>query len=146
MTVPVLTGLVREAATVFEQRGEAAYPEFREKGSKWFHDDTYLIVWATDGTRVFHATNQEHRRAAYLMDTLALRDRIDGMLHSAALGARKPDSAYFTAATREAEVAPSDVVFIDDVAANIEAARRFGWRAIQWLGDMSLDEAISAAR
>lgn len=98
------------------------------------------------GTRVFLATNQEHRRAAYLMDTLALRDRIDGMLHSAALGARKPDSAYFAAATREARVAPSDVVFIDDVAANIEAARRFGWRAIQWLGDMSLDEAISAAR
>ena len=49
--------LVREGAAVMEKRGEKAYPEFREKGSKWFGDDTYFFVWSMDGTRDFHAAN-----------------------------------------------------------------------------------------
>ena len=57
MTAPELMTLVREAAPVFEQRGEAAYPEFRKKGSKWFRDDTYFFVWTLDGIRAFHAAD-----------------------------------------------------------------------------------------
>ena len=57
MTAPELMTLVREGATVLEEQGENAYPEFRKKGSKWFHDDTYLFVYTMDGTRVFHAAN-----------------------------------------------------------------------------------------
>lgn len=49
--------LVREGASIFEQRGEEAYPDFRQKGSKWFRDDTYFFVWTVDGTRVFHAAD-----------------------------------------------------------------------------------------
>lgn len=52
-----LMALVREAAVVFERRGESAYPEFRKRGSKWFHDDTYFFVWTTAGVRTFHAAD-----------------------------------------------------------------------------------------
>ena len=55
MNASALMGLVREAAAVFEEKGEAAYADFRKKGSKWFHDDTYFFVWSTDGVRRFHA-------------------------------------------------------------------------------------------
>jgi signal transduction histidine kinase len=57
MTAPELMALVREGAAVLEKQGENAYPAFREKGSKWFRDDTYLFVWTMDGTRVFHAAD-----------------------------------------------------------------------------------------
>jgi signal transduction histidine kinase len=57
MAAPELITLVREAAGVFEERGERAYAEFRQKDSRWFHDDTYFFVWAMDGYRVFHAAN-----------------------------------------------------------------------------------------
>jgi signal transduction histidine kinase len=57
MTAPELMALVREGASVLEEEGEKAYPEFREKGSKWFHGDTYFFVWTMDGTRVFHAAD-----------------------------------------------------------------------------------------
>lgn len=57
MTASDLMTLVREGAAVLEKQGENAYPEFRQKGSKWFHDDTYLFVWTMDGTRVFHAAD-----------------------------------------------------------------------------------------
>lgn len=59
MTAPELSTLVRDGAAVFKKRGEKAYPEFREQGSKWFRDDTYFFVWTMDGTRVFHAANPE---------------------------------------------------------------------------------------
>jgi signal transduction histidine kinase len=72
MTAPELMTLVREAATVFEQRGEAAYPEFRTKGSKWFRDDTYFFVWTMDGIRLFHAADpaSEGEDVRTLKDTL----------------------------------------------------------------------------
>jgi len=57
MSAPELMTLVREAAAVLEVGGEKAYPQFRERGSKWFRDDTYLFVWSIDGTRVFHAAD-----------------------------------------------------------------------------------------
>ena len=59
LTAPQLMALVREAAAVLEERGEKAYPELRKKDSKWFRDDTYFFVYATDGTRAFHAAEPE---------------------------------------------------------------------------------------
>lgn len=52
-----LVNLVNEAAGIFTQKGESAYQEFRQKGSKWFQGDTYFFVWTTDGIRKFHAAN-----------------------------------------------------------------------------------------
>jgi signal transduction histidine kinase len=57
MTAPELMAFVRDGATLLEQQGEKAYPEFRKKGSKWFHGDTYVFIWSMDGTRVLHAAD-----------------------------------------------------------------------------------------
>ena len=57
LTATELMTLVRDAAKVFEQKGEKAYPEFRVKGSKWFRDNTYFFVWTLEGKRVFHAAD-----------------------------------------------------------------------------------------
>ena len=59
ITAPQLMNVVREAATILEKEGEKAFPDFRQKPSKWFHDDTYLFVWTMDGIRTFHAANPE---------------------------------------------------------------------------------------
>lgn len=70
LTAPELTTLVRDAAAVLAKKGERAYPQFRVKGSKWFQGDTYLFVWALDGTRVFHAAapEGEGRNVSGLLD------------------------------------------------------------------------------
>jgi signal transduction histidine kinase len=57
MTAPELMALVHEGAALLEVQGEKAYSEFRDKGSKWFRDDTYFIVYSMDGTRTFHAAD-----------------------------------------------------------------------------------------
>ena len=56
-TAPEFMSLVRDAAAVFAQRGDQAYPEFRAKGSKWLRDDTYFFAWTLDGKRTFHAVD-----------------------------------------------------------------------------------------
>lgn len=56
-TAPELMAFVRDGAALLEREGEKAYPEFRRKGSTWFHDDTYCIVLSMDVTRVLHAAD-----------------------------------------------------------------------------------------
>ena len=72
MTASELMTLVREGAAVFEKQGEKAYSAFREKGSKWFRDDTYFFVWTMDGTRTFHAadTSLEGKNGSSTKDVL----------------------------------------------------------------------------
>lgn len=59
MTASELIQLVHDAAALLEEKGENAFPEFRQKGSKWLHDDIYFYVWSMDGIRVFHAEKPE---------------------------------------------------------------------------------------
>jgi signal transduction histidine kinase len=72
LRAPALMSLVRDGAAVFTERGESAYPDFRQKGSKWFRDDTYFFVWTLDGRRVFHAADPaiEGRNVADMKDVL----------------------------------------------------------------------------
>lgn len=57
MSAPELMQLVREGAAEMAERGDAAYEEFRQPGSKWFRDDTYFFAWTLDGVRSFHAAD-----------------------------------------------------------------------------------------
>ena len=43
---------------------------------------------------------------------------------------RKPDAALFAHAAEQFGIAPGNAVLIDDLAANVEAARRAGWRGV----------------
>lgn len=70
MSAAELLTLVRDAAKLLEQQGEKALPAFREKGSRWFHDDTYFFLWTLDGTRIFHAADP----AGEGMDVSRLKD------------------------------------------------------------------------
>ena len=69
---PELMSLVREAAVIFAQKGEDAYPEFRKPNTKWFHDDTYFFVWSMEGYRILNAGNpaMEGRNVTDLKDVL----------------------------------------------------------------------------
>ncbi|NQT03707.1 MAG: ABC transporter substrate-binding protein [Planctomycetes bacterium] len=44
-----LVRFVDAAVEEIEKFGEEAFPKFREKGSNWFHDDSYIFVWGLDG-------------------------------------------------------------------------------------------------
>ena len=118
----------------------------------WFENDsrldqtllTDLAALRATGIPMFLATNQEHRRAAYLMENLGLSSYFDGIFYSAMLGYQKPASEFFRLATERVGIDPSEIAFIDDYPANIEAARQFGWKAMHWAPGSRLEDALAA--
>ena len=64
---------VHQAADLLEEKGEKAFEEFREKGSKWFNQDRYLFVYDLTGKNIFHPANPELEG----QDLIDLKD-IDG--------------------------------------------------------------------
>lgn len=90
------------------------------------------------GLRVFLCTNQEHERAAHLMDGLGLGAHADGIFYSAALGAMKPEPGFFNRVAGGSGLSPGEMLLIDDSAANVAAAQGVGWHAVQWTGEAAL--------
>jgi len=56
-------------------------------------------------------------------------DYFDGIVTSFEVGCCKPDARIFDYAARTLGLVPSQTTFFDDGAANVEAARAFGFRA-----------------
>ncbi len=86
------------------------------------------------GHRIMLATNQDHSRADYLMNTLRLNAYCDGIYYSAALGVAKPNPAFFQSICQAEGTAPGDLTLIDDTIANVEAAKAFGCKAHHYKG------------
>lgn len=61
-----------------------------------------------------------------------LRGFDDG-IYSARVQLIKPEPAIFALASRRFGVPPGELVFLDDVATNVEAAREAGWQALQFV-------------
>jgi putative hydrolase of the HAD superfamily len=113
----------------------------------WFEHDACLdqdllaqLAAARErGIEIHLATVQEHERAAYIWDTMGLRDHCDAMHYAAALGAAKPAAAFFIAIENRTGFEPSEICFIDDKSENVEAARLRGWSAAVWKPGDRLD-------
>ncbi|NKM97040.1 HAD family hydrolase [Rhizobium leguminosarum] len=116
----------------------------------WFENDSRLdrnlleelAALRQSGITLLLATNQEHRRARYLMEQIGLNAHFDDIIYSAALGHSKPSPDFFRLATERAGVLPGEIAFIDDMAVNIEAARQFGWNAARWTAGATLGGAL----
>lgn len=119
----------------------------------WFEHDAHLNVTLLDqlervrqrGLALHLATVQEHERAAFLWQSLGLRERFDAIHYSADLGVAKPEPEFFAEVERRTGFVPNEVFFIDDRAENVEAARNCGWFAAVWTGERTLDELLAGA-
>lgn len=84
------------------------------------------------GLGVHLGTNQHRQRGERMAVELGYDELFDHSLYSWELGAKKPEPAYFEAALERIGADPSTVLFIDDVDANVEAAREAGMLAERW--------------
>ncbi len=113
----------------------------------WFAHDARLDMALLEalgrcrakGLRICLCTNQEPLRARYLLETLELGRHVDEAHYSAAIGFAKPEAAFFAEVTRRSGLRPGNILLIDDLAANVEAARSAGWRAMLWTASSSPD-------
>lgn len=112
----------------------------------WFANDAHLdhdllaqlAPIRAGGVKLHLATVQEHERARYIWDELALKRHFDGMQYAAELGFAKPEAQFFRTAAARSGFAPDEIFFIDDKQANVDAARGEGWSAALWDGTRPL--------
>jgi putative hydrolase of the HAD superfamily len=81
------------------------------------------------GVRCAIATNQHRERAVYMRRELGYERLFDPMVVSGEIGVAKPDPAYFRHAVELLGLPAAQVLFVDDVQANVDSARTVGLAA-----------------
>jgi putative hydrolase of the HAD superfamily len=81
------------------------------------------------GIYCYLATNQQSYRADYMRATFHYNTLFDGAFYSYEVGTAKPDKLYFQSVLSQLSIPSSEILFIDDKAANIAAARTCGMQA-----------------
>ncbi|MEL6678974.1 MAG: HAD family hydrolase [Pseudomonadota bacterium] len=75
------------------------------------------------------ATNNEARRARYIAEDMGYGTRVARIFAAGPMGVAKPDAGFFAQIQNWARCAPAEILLVDDLLRNVEAARRCGWRA-----------------
>jgi putative hydrolase of the HAD superfamily len=81
------------------------------------------------GTRLFFLSNMPAPYAASLEREHGFLDLFEAGLFSGREHLSKPDAAIFERASARFGLSPAELLFFDDVQANVNAARAAGWRA-----------------
>jgi putative hydrolase of the HAD superfamily len=107
-------------------------------------DDRVLHLVRTARCHSALFTNNGPLLEAGLVDELAVVGRtFEQVLFSWRLGATKPDPAAFERATERLGVAPDEILFVDDSAANVDAAAAFGWSVHRYTNSLNLRAALA---
>ncbi len=77
-------------------------------------------------------TNNEVRRASYIENEMGFGARVAHFFTSGRMGVTKPSPEYFIHVTDKLCVAPEEIFYVDDSAANVETALDLGWRALHF--------------
>ncbi|MBI5242064.1 MAG: HAD family phosphatase [Elusimicrobia bacterium] len=88
---------------------------------------------------VYLLSNTNRLHYEFIRRNYAFARYIRGAILSYRLGLRKPGAAIYEAALRRARVRPGEALFIDDMAENVEGARRAGMRALRYGGAKKLE-------
>ena len=80
--------------------------------------------------RVYLLSNTGALHWQHIVPRFQLDQYCHDMLASYEVGAMKPAAAIFQAAEQRFELKAQSTVFIDDIADNVEGARRCGWQGI----------------
>jgi putative hydrolase of the HAD superfamily len=79
---------------------------------------------------------------ADLVEFHGLNRVFDLIIYSAEIGLAKPDPRIYQYALKQLDVRPEESVFVDDMPANVEAARAVGMHAIQFQNSQQTREAL----
>jgi len=95
-------------------------------------DELLALLAARIDLWIISNTNPLHFH--YLRDHYAFSRHFKGFVLSYEVGALKPEPGIFARAVERTGVEPVRTLFVDDQAANVEAARTLGFQAFQFAG------------
>lgn len=82
-----------------------------------------------DGKRVVLATNMPSAQRVLFWDALGLSNFADEIFCSGDLNVAKPAPLFYSRVAAALNVEPDSILFFDDSAANVDAAKACGWQA-----------------
>lgn len=94
------------------------------------------------GHRLFYLSNMPAPYADHLERSHDFFAWFDDGVFSARVQLMKPQPEIFHEAARRFGVAPADLLFIDDLAHNVDAARALGWQGLHFQGAAACEAAL----
>ena len=87
-------------------------------------------------------TNEMH--FDFIRENYRILSHFDDFVVSHKVNVVKPSAEIFQKAVEIASCLPEECLFIDDIAANVEGAQKFGLQAIQFVSPQQLEEDLKA--
>ena len=107
--------------------GDLDYEAFREMpGMKG------LVEKLRDNYKVGALTNMGPDMFQFYSTKFGLGGNFDYVMHSGRAKVKKPDPGIYKATLQEANASPASTIFIDDILANVEAAKKLGMDGIHF--------------
>ena len=97
-----------------------------------------LIQEVKKNTPVFALTNTNRAHLDYITETYPVMGEFQRVFSSCEMGCRKPEPRIFTLLQKALGIAAGEVLFIDDMPANVQAARSFGFQAEEVLNSAEI--------
>ena len=96
------------------------------------------------GHRLYFLSNMPEPYAMHLESSHHFFSRFTDGVFSSRVKLIKPEPEIFELATKRFGIDPSQTVFIDDIAKNVEVARAHGWHAIQFITAEQVEADLAA--
>ncbi|KAK0423004.1 hypothetical protein QR680_007921 [Steinernema hermaphroditum] len=108
---------------IFDFLDSKMLPEMREA----------LLCLRSNGIKIGSITNNYFKDRAHRLPTFfeSERELFDMVIESCRVGIRKPDVAIFKMALEKLRVKPEEVLFVDDIGANLKGAAAVGMRTLK---------------
>jgi 2-haloacid dehalogenase len=135
----------------------AEYPQHAELidafATRWTETIAGVIQGTVDvlrdlrdaGIAVYALTNWSAETFALVRDDFDFLSWFDGMVISGEEGVIKPEPRIFEILCKRYRLQPATTVFVDDSAANVDAAASLGFRAVQFRDPAELRGALADA-
>jgi len=96
------------------------------------------------GHRLFYLSNMPAPYAAHLQAVNDFLPLFEAGVYSSHVGWIKPEPQIFDEAVRRFGVPPGELLFVDDMVHNVEAARRLGWQALHFQSPAQCAKTLAA--
>lgn len=136
------TRLLQEKFPEYSNEIAMYYGRWEEMLGGIYDENTRLIRPLKDKYRVYGLTNWSAETLPLAMKRYDFFQELDGIVVSGDEKMVKPDRRLYEVLLERYDLRAEESLFIDDNAANIEAARELGFQVVHFAGDMNLEQRL----
>lgn len=138
----MLEAFIKNAPDLEKEMKEFMNERFTGLLKKFDYTDEWMDALKAKGYRIYILSNFSRKAYRDCAKELDYISKADGAVISYKVGMIKPDPEIYRYLLDTYDIEPSEAVFIDDTADNIEAAKKLGINTILFTGKDAADEEL----